>query len=169
MITSILPSPKLKSPVKTILLSGFTAGTLDILAAFFVYSVLMQVVSPIQILGHVASGVFGKTIIGNETTTALIGLLFHFTIALVFATAYFFVYPYVKFLHYNKIISGLLYGMFVWLIMNFVVVPLSNASHAPFALNSALRAALILMLCIGLPISFIIAKHYEAKPDGLIQ
>jgi uncharacterized membrane protein YagU involved in acid resistance len=163
MITSDLPSLKLKSPAKTILLSGFTAGTMDILAAFFVYSVLMQVVTPVQILLHVASGVFGKTIIGNETTTALIGLLFHFIIALGFATAYFLIYPYIKFLHYNKIISGILYGMLVWLIMNFVVVPLSNASHAPFALNSAIRAAIILILCIGLPISFITVKYYERK------
>ena len=163
MITPGLPSPKLKSPAKTIFLSGLTAGTLDILAAFFVYSALMQVVTPEQILLHVASGVFGKTIVGNETTTALIGLLFHFIIAFGFATAYFLIYPYVRFLHYNKVISGLLYGIFVWMIMNLIIVPISNASHAPFALNSAIRAVIILMLCIGLPISFITAKYYKSK------
>lgn len=149
------------SAAKTILLSGFVAGTLDILAAFLVYSVIMKVVTPLQILHGIAAGVFNKTVIGNETVMALIGLLFHFIIACIFAAGYFFIYPRIKFLHRNKIVSGLLYGIFVWAVMNRIVVPLSHAYHGPFVFNSFLRAVIILMLCIGLPISLITAKYYK--------
>src|SRR5438552_15470724 len=93
------------SALKTILLSGFVAGTLDILAAFFVYSLIMKVVTPAQILQGIASGVFDKTLIGNNTVMILTGLLFHFIIACCFATGYFLVYPHIKFLHRNKIVS----------------------------------------------------------------
>ena len=160
MTTAAQPINK-SSATKTILLSGLVAGTLDILAAFSVYSVIMKVVTPAQILKGIAAVAFGKTIIGNETIMALLGLLFHFIIAYSFAAAYFFIYPYAKFLHYNKIISGLLYGIIVWAIMNLIVVPLFNGHHGPFILNAMLRAVTILMLCIGLPIAIITARYYK--------
>jgi uncharacterized membrane protein YagU involved in acid resistance len=159
-MTTVTKTNKL-SATKTVFLSGFTAATLDILAAFVVYSFIMKVVTPLQILQRIASGVFAKTIIGNETVTALTGLLFHYMIAFSFAIAYFFAYPHVKLLHRNAVISGLLYGVFVWAVMNLIVVPLSNASHAPFALISFLKAIIILMLCIGLPIAIITSKYYK--------
>ncbi len=154
------------SSVKTILLSGFVAGTLDILAAFLVYSFVMKVATPLQILHGIAAGMFGKTVIGNENIMALIGLLLHYFIAYTFAILYFFIYPNIKFLHSNKIISGLLYGIFVWAVMNLIVVPLSNAYHGHFVLNSFLRAIIILMLCIGLPISLITAKYYKNQVNS---
>ena len=145
------------------MLSGFVAGTLDILAAFLLYSAVLKVVTPIQILHGIAAGAFGKAVIGNESVMALIGLLFHFIIAYSFAAVYFFIYPRIKFLQRHVIISGLLYGAFVWAIMNLIVVPLSYAYHAPFAFNSFLRAIIILMLCIGLPVSIITSKYYTQK------
>jgi uncharacterized membrane protein YagU involved in acid resistance len=160
MTTAIKKTNK-PSATKTILLSGFTAGTLDILAAFFVYSFMMKVVTPLQILQRIATGVFAKTIIGSETVMALTGLLFHYIIAFSFAIGYFFVFPHVKILHRNAVTSGLLYGVFVWAVMNLIIVPLSNASHASFALNSFLKAIIILMLCIGLPIAMITSKYYK--------
>ena len=149
------------SATKTILLTGFIAGTLDILAAFLVYSAIMKVVTPLQILNGIAAGVFGKTIIGGKTVMALIGLLFHYFIAYSFTTGFFLIYPRVKLLHGNTIIIGLLYGVFVWFVMNLIVVPLSNAHHSPFSWMPALRACLILMLCIGLPISLLTTKYYN--------
>jgi hypothetical protein len=160
MTTATQPMNK-SFATKTILLSGFVAGTLDILAAFFVYSVIMKVVTPAQILQGIAAVAFGKTVISNQTIIALLGLLFHFIIAYSFAAAYFFIYPHVRFLHYNKIISGLLYGIIVWAVMNLIVVPLFNGHYAPFVLNAMLRAVIILILCIGLPIAIITSTYYK--------
>jgi uncharacterized membrane protein YagU involved in acid resistance len=148
---------------KTILLSGFVAGTMDMLAAILVYSVIMQKVTTIQILHGIAAGVFGKDTVGSSTTMALIGLLFHYIIAYCFAIGYFIVYPYIPLLRKQKILSGLLYGLFVWAVMNLIVVPLSNAYHGSFKWDSALRAAAILMICIGLPISLITHSYYQSK------
>ena len=150
-----------RSATKTILLTGFIAGTLDMLGAFLVYSAIMNVVTPLQILNGIASGVFGKTIIINQTITALIGLLFHYFIAFCFTIGYFLVYPYLKFLHHNKIINGLVYGIFVWIVMNLIVFPLSNAHHSSFKWLPAMRGAIILMLCIGLPIAMFTARYYK--------
>ncbi|MEP6513205.1 MAG: hypothetical protein ABJA79_05020 [Parafilimonas sp.] len=118
MSTSLSPkSTSSPSAAKTILLSGLVAGTLDILIAIVVYALIMHKVTAMQILQRIASGVFGKTSVGSETTMALIGLTFHYIIAYCFAIGYFIVVLYIPFLSKQKIISGLLYGIFVWLVM----------------------------------------------------
>lgn len=150
------------SAIKTILLTGFIAGALDMTGALLVYWAIMKVVTPLQLLNGIASGVFGGTIVVNKTVTALIGLLFHYFIAYCFTIGYFLVYPHVKLLHYNNIISGLLYGIFVWIVMNLIVLPLSNVHHSSFRWISAIRGALILMFCIGLPISLLTSKYYKS-------
>ncbi len=163
MSTSISKTTDSPSATKTILLAGFVAGTLDMLTAILVYSVIMHRVTAMQILHSIAGGAFGKNTVGSETTMALIGLAFHYLIAYSFAIGYFIVYPYIPFLQKQKIVSGLLYGVFVWAVMNLIVVPLSNANYGPIKWDSALRAAAILMLCIGLPISLITSKYYAVK------
>ncbi|HEY2727278.1 MAG TPA: hypothetical protein VGI61_08905, partial [Parafilimonas sp.] len=150
---------------RTILLSGFVAGTLDILAAFFVYSVLMKVVTPVQILQGIATTAIGKATIQNETLMVITGLLIHYVIAYCFAIGYFLFYPRINFLHRNAIISGLLYGVIVWAIMNLIVVPLANSHFPTIILNAFLRAIIILMICIGLPISIITAKYYKRNAE----
>ena len=163
MSASISKTTTSPSAAKTILLSGFVAGTLDMLGAILVYSVIMKKVTAVQVLHGIASGAFGKTAVGGPAIMALIGLAFHFIIAYCFAIGYFIVYPHIPFLHKHKIIIGLLYGIFVWAVMNLIVVPMSNAYHGPFAWPSAIRAASILMICIGLPISLITSRYYSSK------
>jgi uncharacterized membrane protein YagU involved in acid resistance len=149
------------SATKTILLSGFVAGTLDILAAFFVYSLIMKVATPVQILQGISATAVGKTTIQNAILMAIAGLFIHYVIAYCFAIGYFLVYPQIKFLHRNVIASGLLYGMIVWTIMNLIIVPLSNGHFPTIILNPCLRAIIILMICVGLPISIITSKYYK--------
>lgn len=146
---------------KTILLTAFIAGTLDILAAILVYSVLMHRVTALQILRGIAAGLFGKTVIGNETIMAITGLILHYFIAFCFTGFYFFISRYIVFLRNNAVLNGLLYGIFVWLVMNLIVLPLSQAYNAPFTWPGFLRGVVILMLSIGLPISLMAAKYYK--------
>lgn len=106
----------------------------------------------------VASGVFGKEAFTGGVLMSVCGLLFHFLIAFIFTTFFFFIYPRLKFLSFNVILTALLYGVFVWIIMNRIVLPLSNTPVIPFTWMGAAIAAGILTLCIGLPLA-IIAKR----------
>jgi uncharacterized membrane protein YagU involved in acid resistance len=123
----------------------------------------MHKATPAQILQGIASGIFGKDAFSGGTGMALMGLLFHFIIAYCFAIGYFIAFPYLPFLRKQKIVSGFLYGIFVWLIMNIIVLPLSNVNQAPFKWDAFFRAVIILMLCIGLPISLITHRYYMSK------
>jgi hypothetical protein len=66
-------------------------------------------------------------------------------------------------LAWNRVLTGIVYGLFIWVIMNRVVVPLSNASTGAFNLKQAFIAALILIGAIGLPLSFIANFFYSGK------
>ncbi|MEP7094244.1 MAG: DUF1440 domain-containing protein, partial [Flavobacterium sp.] len=140
----------------TVFLSGLIAGTLDITAAIVVYALLLQKTTPIKILQSIASGVFKKEAYISGSQMAWYGLGFHFLIATTFAWFYFIIYPYIPFLKKNTIISGFIYGIFVWIVMNLIVLPIVfpvlPAKHLDFPL---LLSIVILMLCIGLPIALI--------------
>ena len=157
---------KLTSPfksLKTVGVIGFVAGTLDITGAIVVNVVILQRTSMLRILQSIASGIFGKSAYAGGMETALYGLLFHYIIATSWAAAYFFVFPIIPFFRTQKMLSGLLYGVVVWLVMNLVVLPLSNVGQGHFTLQNVLIGLGILIVCIGLPISLITHKYYLPK------
>ena len=149
--------------LKTVLLAGSVAGTLDMLAAITVYALIMDRVTAIRLLQGIAAGAFGKSAFEGGTAMALAGLGFHFIIAFCFAIFYFLIFPYIPFLKKHRVLSGLLYGIFVWCVMNLAVLPLLQIASFPSKWSSIIRGAVILMLFVGLPISLIVSKHYISK------
>ena len=149
---------------KTILIAGFTSGSLDILTAL-IYSYIKTGKNPIGVLKYVASGAFGTTALSGGTAVALWGLVFHFMIAFIFTTFFFLVYPRFKFLSVNKWITAIGYGLFVWCVMNRLVVPLSQVPSPVFHLTNALINSAILICMIGIPNTLIIGKYYRESED----
>ena len=148
---------------KAIILALIIAGTLDILSAIIIYDLIMHRVTTMQILDGIAAALFGKTIVGNTIIMAVIGLILHYFITFCFVVFYFLVYLRIRFLQKNTIISGLIYGIAVWCIMNLIVVPVTTSNHYHFLFPAFLRQVLPLIFCIGLPISFITANYYVQK------
>jgi hypothetical protein len=145
--------------IKAILITGFIAGTLDALAA----GVVSQV-SFTRLFQFIASGAFGREeAFAGGTTMILWGILFHYFIAYFWTTLFFLAYPRVPLLQKNKYIVGLFYGVLVWLIMNLLVLPMSQIVQREFSWAGAIRGTVILMLMIGLPIS-IMANRFYKKP-----
>jgi len=144
---------------KTILITGLIAGTLDICAATIKYLVTTRK-NPVHLYYFIASGVFGDDATTGNLMMAVWGLLFHYSIALIFTAFYFLVYPKIKFLSRNIVLSGLAYGLFTWLIMNVIVLPLSNTPAIPFNPLQAIVSALILMFAIGLPVAILTYRYY---------
>ena len=94
---------------------------------------------------------------------AVWGLLLHFLIAFIWTIIFFFIYPKLRLLSWNRIITGILYGIFIWIIMTQVVVPMSKVTAGPFNLKQAVIAVLILIAAIGLPLSFIAHRFYAVR------
>lgn len=151
--------------LKPVLLTGLLAGALDLSGACIGYMIDHDGKFPTKILEYIAGGVFGKDALTGGTTMKLAGLLFHFLIAMSFTFFYFFIYPKIKLLRKNVLFSAFIYGLFVWAVMNLLVVP-NSAWHkpiTPFDVAASAKAAFILILCIGLPVAYFAKKYFSVS------
>lgn len=156
------PKELFRNLITAIFITWLVAGTMDGLAAI-IQSLLKGSKHPENIFKYIASAVFGKEAMTGGTGMILLGILFHYLVALSFTLFFFWLYPQIPWIGNHPAISGILYGLFVWTVMNLVVVPMTKIGHHPIVLSKAVTAALILIFCIGLPISLLANKHYLYK------
>jgi hypothetical protein len=146
--------------ILNILLTTLLAGTLDLIAA-----IISSGAKPLIICQYIASAVFGReAAFAGGYTMGLTGLLFHYLIAFGWTVLFFLAYPRISLLSKNIYLTGLFYGVFVWCMMNLVVVPMSRIVQAPFDLQKALIGMLIIMFMIGLSIALMAHRYYNRTP-----
>ena len=151
------------SALKTIAKAGLITGALDGLAAALLFSIPSGK-DPMIVFRFIASGVFGKEAFVGGVPMALWGILFHFIIATGWTVLFFLAYPRIALLSKNKITTAIFYGVFVWLMMNLIVVPLSNVTMVgPKEVSGIIKGIVVLILCIGLPNTWIISKYYQQQ------
>ncbi|GAB4018003.1 hypothetical protein GCM10028773_16280 [Spirosoma koreense] len=114
---------------------------------------------PLMVWRYVASGAFGNEALKGGSAPVVWGLGFHFVIALTFAAFFYLIYPSLRRLISNPILTGLLYGVFVWVVMNLLVLPLSQVAPPVFEISRVLIGLSVLMLCVGLPIALIVNRY----------
>jgi uncharacterized membrane protein YagU involved in acid resistance len=113
-----------------IIKGGLAAGALDILYAFVVYGPLTFGLTPPQVLQSVAAGWLGRepSMAGGLPTAAL-GLVTHFGIATAMAAVFVVAARRWRSLVDHAVLWGLIYGVILYVAMNYIVAPLS-AAHA---------------------------------------
>ena len=149
--------------VRAIMLTGLVAGTMDIVTATSWFT-FRTGNNPVRVLQYISSAVFEKELAYSGSILMIIlGLLFHYLIAYCWTCLFYLAYPRRSLLRTNKYLIGIGYGLFVWTMMNLVVLPMSKIPAIPFDLKQASIAALILVLCIGLPISILSHRYYSVK------
>jgi hypothetical protein len=157
------PAAPAVSAVRTALVAGLVAGTLDISAALLVFAGLLQKVGARQLLQSVASGLWGRAAYAGGWPLALAGLGLHYLIALGWAALYVLAARRRPALRRYWVLSGVLYGALVWAVMNLLVVPLSQAGRGPLTLQGIMLNLLILILMVGLPIAALTRRAYLGR------
>lgn len=146
------------SGLAPILLGGLIAGTFDITYAC-IFSYVRRGTRPAVILQSVASGVFGHSAFTGGLKMAAMGLLFHFLIATIAAAVYYLASRKLRILITQAVVCGILFGVCVYLVMNWMVLPLSNISFKmAYPWPVLIGGLLIHMFGIGLPIALVVRK-----------
>jgi hypothetical protein len=145
------------NPTRAIVSAGTICGIMDITAALVVYG--MMGAKPFRLLQGIAGGVLGPRTYTGGIATALLGLALHFLIAFGAATVFFIASRGIRFLLDHAVVSGVLYGVVVYFVMQRVVIPLSRANRNPFSLKFMIIGIIIHIFCVGLPISLSVRKH----------
>jgi len=138
----------------TILYGGLVVGILDGLFALTFYGLILGI-QPIRIFQSVASGLLGKAAYEGGVRTFLLGILLHFIVATCIAAVYYLASLKLPVLIHRAVVSGLIYGMIAYLVMNYVVIPLSAIGLRPTSLRLFLPAFIGHALLVGLPVALL--------------
>lgn len=110
-----------------ILRGGLAAGTVDIAAAAMIYQV-----SPIKVLKSIAGGLLGRSASAGDISVALLGLALQWAMSIIIATIFVIAAYRLSGLLHRWIVSGMAYGVVIFVVMNYVVVPLSATGDGAF-------------------------------------
>jgi hypothetical protein len=140
---------KSRGILTAILLGGIVAGTIDIGAAC-----LISGRSVPFILQTIAGGLLGKAAYAGGFRTALLGLALQELMGMIIAAIYVLSARLAPVLTRRWISFGLLYGIVIFFVMNYVVVPLSAWQRVPHFTTPKFAANMAAMLLFGLIVAF---------------
>lgn len=138
-----------REALTSILIGGLVAGTLDIGAA-----TLISGAPPGRVLQFIAGGLIGKqAAFGGGTATMALGLVLQWLMSLIIAGVFVGASLPLPQLRQHWALAGLAYGLPVFLVMEFVVVPLSAHRYMPHFTPDGLVKNLAAMMVFGLIIA----------------
>ena len=139
----------------TIASAGLIAGVLDITSAFVIAEI--KGTGSARMLQGIASGLLGQRSFEGGMATAGLGLAIHFLIAFTAAALFYAASRKLSSLTQHAVMSGLLYGIAVYIFMYWMVVPLAfpNARHS---MSRDVTAVIIHIVLIGLPIALVVRR-----------
>lgn len=145
--------------ISRVFAAGLLCGTLDASAASLQYF-LKTGNSPVRVFRYIAGAIHGSAAQTGGWGTALEGLALHYLIALSFTFFFFILTRSFPALLKMPVITAILYGCFIWVVMNRIVVPLTRIGPRPIQWDQAAIAAGILILCFGIPLTWLAKKNY---------
>jgi hypothetical protein len=144
----------------TIALAGLIAGILDITSAFVIAGI--KGTGSLRMLQGIASGLLGQRSFEGGMATAGLGLAIHFLIAFTAAAVFYAASRKFSSLTEHAVVSGLLYGIAVYIFMYWIVVPLAFPT-ARHSMSRDVTAVIIHIVLIGLPISLVVRHFSDEK------
>src|SRR5688572_10765679 len=153
----------MKRALATAAIGGGVAGLLDAIYATVLWGMVLGS-NPAAVWQSVASGLSGKASFQGGAATAALGLALHFFIAFVMALVYVRAARRLPVLLARPVLMGVLYGFVLYVVMNFVVVPLSAIGFRPPSLAGTIRALFPHILLVGPAIALIAGRRARATP-----
>jgi len=148
-VNSAAPQRGWHPELSAVVLGGLVAGTIDIGAASLIY---WQ--DPIVIFHSIASGILGTASFRGGVVSASLGLGLQWAMSVIIAAIYVQVTNQIPTFRRAWIKGGLLAGVVIFLVMNYVVLPLSAVGRAPRFTALKFLENLLAMLLFGIIIAF---------------
>ena len=148
--------------LRWVVLGGLLAGALDILFAIAFWAVKADVPAA-RILQSVAAGLLGPASFKGGSQTAILGLALHFSIAMSMSVVYFAAAKQWRELVRRPLLYGSIYGVLLYLTMNFVVVPMSAAQPGSRDSLWVVLSILAHMLFVGIPITMCVRQALTCR------
>jgi hypothetical protein len=157
------------APISRLLAAGALVGVLDGAFATVLYVHVLRVCSAAQLMQSIAAALLGRAAFRGGSATVVLGLALHFAVACGWTLAYAALRATSGRLRQltattgGALAAGAAFGVFIWLAMDLLVVPLSRATATAFW--SPLFAIMLTWhaLGVGIPLALIVR---EPTPRG---
>ena len=143
---------------RAILTAGLVVGVLDISSAFVIW--WQRGVGWRRGLQGIAAGLLGANSYDGGLVTAGLGLALHFFVAFVVVSVFYLASRKIEFLTNHPVVSGVVYGIGVYIVMYWFVLPTAFPAFRHRLWNEALALAIHISL-IGLPCALIMRRYSE--------
>jgi hypothetical protein len=165
MSTIVSTSPTTgNSFLRLSVIGGLILGMLHlIIQSWFVFTILEK--NPfISVLQYVASGAMGNAAFSGGPATAVLGLILDFLMTTIMAGVFILSADRIPLLRRYVIPGSLLYGFGVFIVMNFIVLPLSAAPPLP-APPMWLFIEIVLehIVLVGLPLGLLVRWNSDTN------
>lgn len=147
---------KKSGALRAILTTGLVVGVLDISSAFVIW--WQRGVTIQRGLQGIAAGLLGAKSYEGGMATAGLGLALHFFVAFVVVSIFYLANRKIPFLTTHPLISGVFYGIGVYVVMYWFVLPTAFSTFRHRLSNELLAVAIHICL-IGLPTAFIMRRY----------
>ena len=146
--------------IRTIAFTGLIVGAMDITSAIII--TISRGGTVTRLMQFIASGLLGPKAFQGGAGTVALGWAMHFLIAFSLVAVFYAASRSFPFLRRQAVISGILYGLIVFGVMNLVVLPLS-AAKPRHSLSGDLIQIGIHMFIIGLPTALLVRRFSGAN------
>lgn len=143
--------------LKAIILGGLIAGTVDIGAA-----ALISGADPSVVQQFIAGGLLGPTALQGGAWTMWLGLFLQWGMSMLIAAIFVLAALRVRWLTARWLVAGLAYGVIVFVVMNYAVMPLSAWHRINHFKPLSFAGNLAAMLVFGLIVS-ICARRFLGR------
>jgi len=149
--------------LRAILTAGVIVGVLDISSAFVIWwqrGVMVQ-----RGLQGIAAGLLGAKSYEGAMATAGLGLALHFCVAFVVVSIFYLASRKIPFLTKQPLISGVFYGIGVYVVMYWFVLPTAFSTFRHRLSNELIEVAIHVCL-IGLSTAFIVRRYSQLAKES---
>jgi hypothetical protein len=143
---------------RAILTAGLVVGVLDISSALVIW--WQRGVGARRGLQGIAAGLLGANAFDGGLVTAGLGMALHFFVAFVVVTIFYLASRKIDFLTIHPAVSGVLYGIGVYIVMYWFVLPTAFPTFRHRLWNEFLAVAIHISL-IGLPCALIVRRYSQ--------
>jgi uncharacterized membrane protein len=150
--------PKKSTVVPAIAIGGLIIGILDITSAFITW--WCKGVRPVRGLQGIAAGLLGSQSFQGGVATAGLGLTIHFFVAFMVVIVFYVASRKFQFLTRHAVVSGLLYGVVVYLFMYWFVLP-NVFPKFRHSISSDVLAVVVHVVLIGLPTALVVRRYSQ--------
>jgi uncharacterized membrane protein YagU involved in acid resistance len=141
------------SYLQAILFGGLIAGTVDIGAAS-----LISGRSPVFISQFIAGGLLGRPSLDGGMQTAALGVALQWAMSVIIAAIYVLASTRLDMLRRNWLLFGILYGIPVYCVMEYVVLPLSAWHRVPKFVPIPFAENMLAMMVFGVVIAWFASR-----------